>query len=90
MELIEICHRHCRCWVPVGGFANGFRLNPSDYPGIELVGWPFRRSLANRREAVERLIRRLDGGEIEGKLWVFRGGRIVERHSAGDEKDKIL
>ncbi|MBW4492334.1 MAG: hypothetical protein KME26_04450 [Oscillatoria princeps RMCB-10] len=54
------------------------------------VGWPFRRSLADRREAVERLIRRLDGAEIEGKLWVVQGGRILERHCAGDEKDKIL
>ncbi|MCU0516205.1 MAG: hypothetical protein MUC60_04915 [Oscillatoria sp. Prado101] len=62
-------------------------MNPFDYPGIVLVGWRFRRSLADRREAVERLICRLDGAEIEGKLWVVQGGRIVERHCDGDEED---
>lgn len=87
VELIDICRREGRCLVTCDrDFGNRVRFNPADYAGIVVIRLPSRPSLADWREAIETLIRKLDEADIEGKLWIVQQGNIVEYQSR-DEGD---
>ncbi|MEQ9551656.1 MAG: DUF5615 family PIN-like protein [Coleofasciculus sp. G3-WIS-01] len=87
VELITICHSEGRCLVTCDrGFGNRLRYKPSDYSGIVVLRLPSRPTFADWREVANTLVIGLESAEVQGKLWIVQGGRILEYQSVDEEE----
>ncbi|MSQ72553.1 MAG: hypothetical protein EXR27_14870 [Betaproteobacteria bacterium] len=76
-ELIQICRREVRALVSLDlDFANPFRYNPVDFPGIAVLRLP----PEPNAHILDSLIRTLIGGlasePLAGRLWIVEMGRL--------------
>lgn len=77
--LIEACRDEERALVtPDTDFANPIAFNPLHYGGVAVLRLPTRSTPDDLRERVRTLIRGLERGSLEGKLWVVHQRRIAE------------
>lgn len=77
--VIEACRKEGRCLVTLDlDFSNPLRFPPWEYHGIAVLRLPPRRAEAQLIDACRTLIAALQGGDIEGRLWIVEIGRIRE------------
>ena len=77
--LIAHCTVERRCLVTLDlDFANPLVFRPSDYAGLAVLRLPPKPSHQDLIDLCNTLAVGLEGGEIEGRLWIVQRGRIRE------------
>ena len=78
-SLIAVVQREQRCLVTFDlDFGNPLLFDPSEYSGIVVIRLSKPATLAEIGLAMDTLVRGIQVGPVEGKLWIVDRGRIRE------------
>ena len=77
--LIAVVHRERRCLVTFDlDFGNPLLFDPTEYSGIVVIRLSKPATLAEIGVGIDTLIRGIEVGPVEGKLWIVDRGVIRE------------